>query len=225
MGVFDPKQLSTQQHLDIEDIRDDIVIHKNGMACVVIETGSLNFDLLDEKEQDARVYAFSAFLNSILFPIQIVIRTQRTDIARYLKLLEQYKNSITSAELINQVNIYQDFIGKLTSTTQILDKRFFICVPSQKLSIIETSWIKQLFGKPKRIINISEVLKKAKEELIPKRDQVIKNLGNIGVSAKHLSTDELIKLYYTVYEPDKSGIDIMDIKASDVNSGMVTVSN
>lgn len=222
MGIFDPKRLSTQQHLDIEDIRDDIVVLKNGRASVVVETTSLNFDLLDIKEQDARIYSFSAFLNSILFPIQIVIRTQRTDIARYLKLLDEYKKNVTSEALSSQVNIYQDFISKLTSTTQILDKRFYIVVPSQKLPIVETSWIKQVFGKPKRIINITQLLKKAKEELLPKRDQIIKNLGNLGVAARQLSSDELIKLYYSVYEPDKSGLDILNIRAEDVNQGLIS---
>ncbi|MCS7317367.1 MAG: hypothetical protein NZZ41_03480 [Candidatus Dojkabacteria bacterium] len=222
MGVFDPKILSTQDHLDIEDIRDDIVILKNGKACVVIETSSLNFDLLDEKEQDSRIYAFAAFLNSILFPIQIVIRTQRTDIARYLKLLEEYKQQVTSEKVYEQVSIYQDFISRLTATTQILDKRFFIVVPSQKLPIVETSWIKLLFGKPKRILNISEILAKAKEELWPKRDQVIRNLGNMGISAKQLTSDELVKLFYTVYEPDKSGIDILTIRKDDIQTGLIT---
>lgn len=225
MGVFDPKKLSTQEHLDIEDIRDDIVILKNGKAAVVIETSSLNFDLLDEKEQDARIYSFAAFLNSILFPIQIVIRTQRTDIARYIKLLDEYKKGVNSDKVYEQVSIYQNFISRLTATTQILDKRFFIIVPSQKLPIIETSWIKLVFGKPKKIINISDILKKAKEELLPKRDQVITNLGNIGVSSRQLTTDELIKLYYTVYEPDKSGIDIMQISSEDIKNGIITAQN
>jgi len=221
MGIFDAKKISTQEHLDIEDIREDMVILKNGRVSVVIETTSLNFDLLDGKEQDARIYSFAAFLNAILFPVQIVIRTQRTDIARYLKLLEEYKAKVPSESIQKQVSIYQEFINNLTQTTQILDKRFYVVIPSQKLPITTNSWVKQAFGKPKRIVNLSQLVNKAKEELIPKRDQIIKQFGNLGVAARQLTTDELIKLFYSVYEPDKSGIDILNIRAQDVNDELI----
>lgn len=222
MGIFDAKKISTQEHLDIEDIRDDLVVLKNGRVSVVIETSSLNFDLLDVKEQDAKIGAFAAFLNSIRFPIQIVIQTQRTDIAKYIKLLDSYKSKVGSEAITKQVNIYQDFIKNLTESTQILDKRFFTVIPSQKLPIVTTSWLRQVFGKQKRIINVSELLVKAKEELIPKRDHIMKQYGNLGVSAKQLTNDELIKLFYAVYEPDKKGIEVLDISEADLKRGVVS---
>lgn len=221
MGIFDSKKISTQQHLDIEDIRDNLVILKNGKVASVIETSALNFDLLDSKEQDARIGAFAAFLNSIRFPIQIVIRTQRTDIARYMKLLERYKNSTSSDAIANQVAIYQDFITNLTQTTQILDKRFFTVIPSLKLPIVTNSWVKQLFGKPRKIVNISKLVEKAKEELTTKTDQIVKNYANLGVTAKQLKNDELIKLYYSMYEPDKSGLDYIGISEQDIDRGLI----
>ncbi len=222
MGVFDPKRISTQDHLDIEDVRDDLVILKNGVVSLVIETTSLNFDLLDSKEQDAKIYSFASFLNSIRFPIQIVIRTQRTDIAKYLSLLEEYKQKSTSDDVRNQVSIYQTFINNLTEATQILDKRFFTVIPTTKSNEVSTNWGKQLFGKPKQIINVKQLLTKATEELYPKRDSVIKQYANMGVGARQLTTDELIKLYYSVYEPDKSGIEILNIRESDVDAGLVS---
>ncbi len=222
MGVFDGKKLSTQEHLDIEDIRDDLVILKNGRVACVVETTSINFDLLDGQEQDAKIYSFAAFLNSIRFPIQIVIRTQRTDIAKYLSLLDDYKSKITSQPIINQVSIYQDFIHNLTETTQILDKRFYTVIPSLQMPVVTTSFVKQLFGKKERLVNINQLLKKAKEELVPKRDTIIKNYGNMGIAAKQLQNDELIKLYYSVYEPDKSGLEILNLRESDAATGMVS---
>lgn len=222
MGVFDGRKLSTQEHLDIEDIRDDFVILKNGRVSCVIETTSINFDLLDSKEQDAKIYSFAAFLNSIRFPIQIVIRTQRTDIAKYLGLLDEYKSKITSEPIINQVSIYQEFIHNLTETTQILDKRFYTVIPSVQLPVVTTSFVKQLFGKKERIVNINQLLKKAKEELAPKRDTIIKNYGNMGIAAKQLENDELIKLFYSVYEPDKSGLEILNLRESDAETGIVS---
>lgn len=221
MGIFDPKRISTQQHLDIEDIRDNMVVLKNGKISTVIETTSLNFDLLDSVEKDAKIYSFASFLNSIRFPIQIVIRTQRTDIARYLKLLENYKRQVVSQPIQQQVSIYQEFIKNLTESTQILDKRFFTVIPSVQLRVIQTSWTKQLFGKENKIINISEIVKKANEELRPKTDHIIKQYGNMGIAAKQLTNDELIKLYYSVYEPDKSGLDVLNIREQDIEQGLI----
>lgn len=221
MGIFDPRKLSTQEHLDIEDIRDDMVILKNGKVSIIIETTSINFELLDAQEQDSRIYSFAAFLNSIRFPIQIVMRTQRTDIAKYLKLLDAYKAKLTSTQVVNQVTLYQDFINNLTQSTQILDKRFFVVIPSIRMPVITTSWFKQLLGKQKRIVNINDLIKRAKEELYPKRDHVLKQFGNLGVKAKQLENDELIKLYYSVYEPDIKGLDILSIHEQDLGKGMV----
>lgn len=225
MGIFDAKKVSTQEHLDIEDIRDDMVILKNGRVTIVVETTSINFDLLDSREQDAKIYSFASFLNSIRFPIQIVIKTQRTDIAKYIALLEEYKRKTTSEAIMKQVALYQSFIANLTETTQILDKHFYTVIPSVKLPIQTTGTLRQLFGKQKRIVNVGQLLKKAKEELIPKKDQIIKNYGNMGIAAKQLTTDELIKLFYSVYEPDKTGLEVLNLREQDMSSGLVSGSN
>ncbi len=222
MGLLDAKKISTQAHLDIEDIRDDMVVLKSGQVSIVIETASLNFELLDAQEQDARIYSFASLLTSIRFPIQIVIRTQKTDIARYQRLLESYKMKASTEAVVSQVNLYQDFINRLTQTAQILHKRFFFVIPSVKLPVITTSWLKQLFGKPQRIVNINQLLEKSKEELYPKRDHVLKQFANLGVKARQLENDELIKLYYSVYEPDVQGLDIMNISGEDLEQGIIT---
>lgn len=221
MGILDPKKFSTQDHLDIEDIRDNFVVLKNGRVSAVLETTAINFDLLDGAEQDARIGSFAAFLNSIRFPIQIVVKTQRTDIAKYLQLLDQYKQKITSDSLFDQVSLYQDFISNLTQTAQILDKRFFIVIPSLRMPIITTSWIKQILGKQERIINLAELVEKAKDELEPKIDSFIKLFSGIGVKATQLRNDELIRLYYSVYEPDQRGMGIKTFREEDLETGLV----
>lgn len=221
MGILDAKKFSTQDHLDIEDIRDDMVVLKNGKVSVVIETTAINFDLLDSQEQDARIGSFAALLNSIRFPIQIVIRTQRTDIAKYIGLLEEYKMRAGSEAVANQVQLYQDFISNLTETTQILDKRFYTVVPSVQLPIITTGWVREIFGQKKKIINIAQLLEKAKEELVPKRDHIIKQYSNLGVQAHQLKNDELIRLYYSVYEPDQTGGESLNLNESDIEKGLI----
>lgn len=221
MGIFDARKMSTQDHLDIADIKDDLVVLKNGKVSLVIETSSLNFDLLDSREQDAKIYSFASFLNAIKFPIQIQIRTQRTDIAKYLKLLDAYKRKVTSEAITRQVNMYQSFINNLTETTQILDKRFYTVIPSVNMPAVETNFLKTLFGKPAKITNISRIIEKAKDELYPKRDAIIKQYANLGIVAKQLTNDELIKLYYSVYEPDRTGLDVLNLREQDIESGVV----
>ena len=221
MGIFDPKRMSTQEHLDIADIKDDMVVLKTGKVSIVIETSSLNFDLLDGPEQDAKIGTFAAFLNATNFPVQIVIKTQRTDIAGYLKLLQSYKLKLTSEALTNQVTLYQDFINNLTQTTQILDKRFYTVIPTLKMPTIKNNWFKEAFGTAERIANVTKIVQKAKEELYPKRDSIIKQYENMGVAAKQLTNDELIKLYYSVYEPDKLGLEVLNLREKDVEAGLV----
>lgn len=221
MGILSPTQLSTQDHLDIEDIRDDFVILKNGSVAVVIETNSLNFELLADEEQDANIFAFANFLNSLTFPIQIVIRTVSTDISRYLDKLNSYQQGVTNQSLNSQINIYKDFISNLTKTTNILDKSFFIIIPTKLVDPIKTSALRQLFGQRQRITNVDKILKAANNELQPKRDHIIKQFSSVGLDAWQMKTDELIKLYYSIYDPDRMGGSHLNLSEKDIESGMV----
>lgn len=212
MGLLDPKSKSTQQHLDIEDIRDDLVILKNGVVAVVLETTSINFDLLADREQDVRILTFAGLLNSLTFPIQILIRTQQVDISKYQNLLAEYKQKVSSAAVQQQVTIYQDFINTLTANQMILDKRFYAIVPSVKSYGEPTSMWQQMFGAPAFYVNVSNAIQRGRAELTPKRDHLIKQFANMGLSARQLTTDELIKLFYSVYEPDKTGLEMLNVR-------------
>src|SRR4030065_2326128 len=94
------KIASTQEHLDIEDIRDNLIILKHGNAVFVLQTTAVNFDLLSESEQDAMIFAFAALVNSLTFPIQILIRSKRVDITNYLTRLEAAKKSAYTQALV-----------------------------------------------------------------------------------------------------------------------------
>lgn len=223
MGVLQPKQVSTQQHLDIEDIRDDLVVLKNGTVSAVLETTAVNFDLLDPQEQSASIGTFAALLNSLTFPIQIVISTQQTDTSKYLGLLDEYRQKVGDGPLGQQVTIYQEFIRNLTTNTQILNKRFFAIVPTIAApTVSKSNPIKGLFGKQEHIINISDLVEKAKIELSPKRDHLIKQFGNMNLQARQLKNDELIKLYYSIYEPDKVGLDVLEVRRDNISGAVVT---
>src|SRR3989344_4461548 len=115
-----PVRTSTQDHLDIEDIRDNLVILKDGACCLILQTTAVNFSLLSESEQDAIIYAYAGLLNSLTFPIQIVVTTQKKNIANYLALLNAQKIKITNPLLKNQVEKYYEYVKKTVAENEVL---------------------------------------------------------------------------------------------------------
>lgn len=223
MGILSRKQISTQEHLDIEDIIDDLVILKNGNVSLILETSSLNFDLLSEEEQDIRIMGFAGLLNSLNFQMQIVVRTERTDVSEYIDKLKIYKEKQISVALKRQIEIYMQFIKNLTVNNEVLDKRFFIVIPAIIASVQRTSMLRQLLGKPVKISNLEQVLEKAKTELYPKRDHLSKQFQKIGLDSWQLKTDDLIRLYYSMYQPDTPGVRKMNISKKDFSAGIVSI--
>jgi hypothetical protein len=222
VGLFGGGDVTTQQHLDIEDVRDDLVILKNGVISLVMETTALNFDLLAEEEQDAKIVAFAGVLNSLTFPLQIVINTTKKDVTTYIEKLKVHASKQISPALKRQIEIYIQFIQNLTVRNEILDKRFFIAIPTIVGDVTRTSAWKQLFGKPVKITNVELLIEKAKIQLYPKRDHIMKSLKRMQIEAKQLDTNELIRLYYSLYDPDRIGFERLNIRYVDYKAGVVT---
>ena len=119
---------STQDHLDIVDIVDRYVILKTG-ACAVIRPSPVNFDLLSEREQDAMINTFAGLLNSLTFPIQVIVRTRQTDVSEYLARLEGAIQQQSNPFLKERIIDYHDYIERLTSRKDVLDKKFYVVIP------------------------------------------------------------------------------------------------
>lgn len=221
MANLGPKAQSTQDHLDIEDIKDDLAVCKNGQVSLVLETTAVNFDLLSEREQESKILAFAQLLNSLNFYMQILVRTERTDVTRYIESLVTQRNKQTNNSLQRQMDIYIEFIKNLTVNNEVLDKRFFVVISSMSSSVIKTNPFKQLFGKEERIININPILERAKGTLYPRRDHLIKQLQRMNIFARQLTTDELIKLFYSSYNPDTPGLQKLQIKSSEIQAPII----
>jgi len=214
---------STQQHLDIADIKENLVVLKNGVVSLVLETTSLNFDLLSEREQDSKILSFAGLLNSLSFHIQIVIRTNRTDLSDYVELLKSQKTKQITDGLRKQMDIYIEFIKNLTVTNEVLEKRFFIVIPSSSGLSIRPGFFKRIFGGKEESINIDAAIDKATVKLYPRRDHIIKQLKRIGLFARQLSTLELVKLYYGVYNPERGGLEKLQLTRIDIDAPIVGV--
>ncbi len=199
---------STQEHLAIKEIADDLVINKNGSVSMVIQTSSINFELLAEYEQDNKIYAFAGLLNSLNFRIQILIRTKRVDISNYIDYLNNQKEREMSEGLKKQLEIYSKFVQNLIVQNDVLDKSFFIVIPYYPLGQLPNVSIfksKKAKGEEEKVkeMEVGQLLEKAKIFLYPKRDHILKQLSRMGLFGHQLTNKELISEFYTIYNPDE----------------------
>lgn len=194
---------STQEHLDIEDIQDDLVILKDGGCCLVVVTTAINFGLLSEKEQEATIYAYAGLLNSLTFSIQIVIRSQQKDISAYLKLIEQAEAKETKAKIKEQIKKYYQFIQETVQKNKVLDKEFYLVIPMSALELGITKTLTATFT-PKRGLPFEKtfILERAKVNLYPKRDHLLRLLSRLGLKGRQLTNQELIQLFFNIYNPE-----------------------
>ena len=192
---------STQEHLDIEDIRDDLVILKSGGAALVLQTNAVNFDLLSENEQDAMIFAYAALLNSLSFPIQVIVRSKIMDVSLYLARLDEARRSQTNPALADMITKYQNFIRNLIAQNQVLDKRFYLIIPYLDVSLSNGN---PLNPKKNKGVTFDKwgVMEKAKVQLAPKREHIIKQMGRIGIKSWQLDTQQLVELFYEIYNPN-----------------------
>ncbi len=199
---------STQDYLDIDEIKNDVVILKNGGLRSVVMCSSVNFALKSSQEQEAIINAYQQFLNSLDFPIQIVINSRAMDISDYLKFLDERYREQQNDLLKIQIAEYKAFIKELVKVSDVMSKRFFLVIPFSQMESKEdsiTSRFKSLFGSTQKMKQNSESFKKYKDQLWQRVNHVIHGLGGMGVKAEPLKTQELIELYYTLYNPSSTG--------------------
>ncbi len=200
---------ATQEHLEIYDIRDNLIILKDGSVTLTIQTTAVNFGLLSEMEQDAIIYAYAGLLNSLTFPIQIVIRSKRKDISSYVSQLQKAEDEQQNALLKNQIAKYRDFIVKTVKENNVLDKKFYICIPFSSLELGVSSSAKLLIKQTGLPLPVETIIEKAKVALAPKAEHIYRQLGRLGLRARQLNTQELIELFYTIYNPGAEGTELV----------------
>lgn len=200
-----PIKASTQEHLDIEDVQDGIAILKDGSCCLVVAATAINFGLLSEKEQDATIYAYAGLLNSLTFSIQIVVRSQRKDISGYLKLLERVEERETKKEIKEQIQKYYQFVKETVAKNNVLDKKFFLVIPMSSLELGVKQALTSAFPRKGLPFDKDYILQRAKTNLYPKRDHILRQLNRLGLKGRQLNTQELIQLFFNIYNPETSG--------------------
>jgi hypothetical protein len=197
---------STQEHLDIYTIKDHLVFLKDGSVALVLQTTAINFGLLSDEEQDATIYSYAALINSLSFPIQILIRSQRKDVSEYIELLDDRIQQVQSQKIKETIIKYRQFIKGLVKDNRVLEKRFYVIVPFSTVELgITTNTFNPFVTAPQKPpFDLSYIGEKATLALYPKRDHLIRQFARIGLKVKQLTTPELISLFYGAYNPEAS---------------------
>jgi hypothetical protein len=191
---------STQHFTEIEDIVDNIVILKGGNACIVIEITASNFALLAKRDQDTKLYSYAAFLNSLTFPVQILIRNKRVDISSYIKLLEEQMNKTTNPLLAQQIRLYKEFVHEMVKINVVLNKTFYVVVPYSSLEGGVTNTVSSKTASTK-----DNFVAQAKKSLSIKAETVNGQLRRFAVATKVLGKEDLVRLYYDIFNENTEG--------------------
>lgn len=204
---------STQNALKFSQLRDNMVIMNDGSFRAIIASQSINFDLMSAREREAVEYSYQSFLNSLTFPIQIYIRSEKVDIDPYIDKLKKLRNSQSNMLLGVLMDDYMQFIEAIAEEASIMDKSFFVVIPyrigEEKDKLGSTSSSKGLlasmFTSNKTYMKIkvtSDQYQKVKEELDNRVETVIGSLNQTGIRSVRLKTNELGELFYNIYNPD-----------------------
>jgi hypothetical protein len=204
---------ATQEFVDIEKIREGVVILKNGGLRAVLMCSSRNLELESIDSQNAIINAYADFLNSFDWPLQIVIHSRKLDIKPYLAALEE-KLKVQENELLKiQTAEYIDFVRSFVTLSDIMTKRFYTIVPFDPLeSKTEnpfekiSSLIKTPAKKPQELPE--EKFQEYKNQLFQRTEHIILALAHVGIKAVALQTEELIELFYNLYNPEEHEISI-----------------
>lgn len=208
-----PEQISTQNTLLFSEMRENTIIMNDGSFRAVVECQSINFDLMSSREREGIEFSYQNFINSLYFPVQILIRSRRVDIGPYLDRLSEIRRNQDNMLLNVLMDDYMDFIDILAQEANIMDKRFYVVVPYFPGGDVNAmkQQAKGLFSsffsgkKNATITKIDQVTYvKAKDEIKNRVDLVMSGLFQMGVKSQQLNTRQLGELFYRSYNPDVS---------------------
>jgi hypothetical protein len=196
---------TTQDLTPVADIVDGIVVYKNGGAALIMETTSLNFGLLSEREQIAVILSYAGLLNSFNFPVQIVVRSQKKDISNYMDFISRAQERVKNEQLRLIMTDYKEFIEDAIKKKNVLSKKFYIVILFTPYELGITKSVATTF-RPSHWKTLpypkSYVVRKAKIALFPKRDHLVRQARRMNVQLKPLGYNDLLRLFYNIYNPE-----------------------
>jgi len=196
-------QAPTQQFLEIDEIKEGVVVLRNKSLRGVLMVSSQNFALKSDEEQQATIYQFQSFLNSLDFPIQIVVQSRVLNITGYLDKLKELENTQENELLKIQTAEYQKFISQLITGNSIMAKNFFVVVP---FTLVEVPGVTKTFGREKKEQPTETFFQRAKSQLWQRMEFVALGLRRCGLQSIPLNSPELIELFWSLHHPDEAEV-------------------
>jgi type IV secretory pathway VirB4 component len=200
---------STQHFIEIAEVKEDVVVLKDGTLRAVLLVSSINFALKADDEQNAIIQSYMSFLNSLDFPLQVVIQSRRLNIGRYLERLAVLEREQTNELLKMQTAEYRQYIRELVELGQIMNKRFFVVVPYNPDSDKQKGFLARFREalRPTAVVGLSqERFRRHRHELMQRIEHIIGGLNSMGLEVAVLDTQSLIELYYNTYNPELANV-------------------
>ncbi len=211
---------TTQSFLRIAEIKSDTAVMDDGTLRAILSVSSTNFDLKSQDEQNGIIFNFQRFLNSLDFPVQILMQSRKMDVGAYLEKLKRISEKQTNELLRVQTQEYVEFIARLVENASIMNKNFYVVVPlGESVNPNAAGFFSKIFGngKAKEAKERIENFEKASEKLNLRVSAVLSNLSSVGVRSARLKTEEIIQLYYNSYNFDAApNIDATKIPEMDI---------
>lgn len=179
------QKISSRRQIQIKEVKDGVIILPSNQCRVVLETSSINFELKSEAEQDVIIDSFQNFLNSLSFPVQILVRVREIDIDQYIEQILVKKDKEKEEAYKTQIQNYAEFIRNLVSGNKILARHFYFIiafVPDDKKQDFDLT----------------------REQIRNREDIVVKGLEKIGMKVKSLDSLQVLQLFYNFYNPSQS---------------------
>lgn len=195
---------ATQEFVPIKEIRDGVAILRDGGMRAVLLASSINFALKSADEQQSVLFQFQNFLNSLNFSIQIYSQSRRLDIRPYIALLEERLKDQTGDLMKMQTREYIEFVRSFTESTNIMTKSFFIVVPYAQISLPSAKGAVGFFSKKSKEdkkLEADSDFEEKRSQLQQRVEVVEQGLVRCGVRVASLGTEELIELFYKIFNP------------------------
>lgn len=213
---------STQENIVIAGIKDGIAILKNGEYRLILSVGAVNFDLKSEQEQNALVFQYQSFLNSLHFPIEICIQSKKLDLSPYIGKIKGLAQKQNNELLRIQTEDYAEFVTQLINMANIMKKTFYVVIGYVPINVGQGGILSKLFKKSDTsTVKVSEdTFIEHSKELRQRAETIASGLASMGLHCKQLTTQEVIELFYNIYNPEVAGKERL-VSTGDVSSSFV----
>lgn len=192
---------ATQDFVSVRDIKENVVIQKNGQMCMILLASSINFALKSLDEQRAVLQQFQAFLNTIDFTLQIYVQSRKLNIEPYLEVLGGLQDKQDNDLMRIQLNEYIDFIRTFTDEVDVMSKNFFVVVPYTPSKLDLSKGITNAFSSNRPKLPADAQFEEHRIQLEQRVGMVTEGLARVGVRTISLQKDDLVELFYHLYNP------------------------